>query len=155
MVQGVLGSDDYLGEERNYKLAVHRAISALLGPEGLSDSQFPTLLSSILGEDDPDLTPLGVGSMPSSSLSERHEELPRGDREPLGRAMGSRAVPVDSKGGGFGLGEDLRDAFAKLVDDAVPLPQRVDLFRDELYAVQQSLQQKGGFLPSGAFFESR
>src|SRR5262249_31772616 len=46
----------------------------------------------------------------------------------------------------FGLGEDLREAFGRLVDYAASLPQRVDLFRDDLYAVQQRLQQQGGFL---------
>ena len=48
----VLGTEAYLREERNYKLALHRAISALLAPELLADSRFPTLLSAILGEDD-------------------------------------------------------------------------------------------------------
>lgn len=47
----------------------------------------------------------------------------------------------------FGLGVDLRDAFGRLVEGEVPLAQRVDSFRDELYAVQQSLQRQGGFLP--------
>src|SRR4029079_3113877 len=48
----------------------------------------------------------------------------------------------------FGLGEDLSEAFRRLVDEAVPLPQCVALFRDDLYAVQQRLQQQGGFLPN-------
>ena len=146
--RGVLGSGDYLREERNYKLALHRAISALLAPEGLGDSQFPTLLSSILGEDDPDLTPLGVGSDAQQLLESSGT---RSYRAAIANLSGGRWGVAQflwiPRAVEFGLGEDLRDAFAKLVDDAVPLPQRVDLFRDELYAVQQSLQQKGGFLP--------
>jgi hypothetical protein len=31
--RGVLGTDDYLRDERNYKLALYTAISALLAPE--------------------------------------------------------------------------------------------------------------------------
>src|SRR5439155_7752580 len=47
----------------------------------------------------------------------------------------------------FGRSDDLRDAFARVVDDRAPLPQRVDGFRDELYVVQQRLHDQGGFLP--------
>src|SRR5712691_4617558 len=136
----VLGTEAYLREERNYKLALHRAISALLAPELLADSRFPTLLSAILGEDDPDLSPLGIGPTELELLQ-------------AGGARSYRAALANLSGGRwgvaqflwipraveFGLGEDLREAFRKIVDDAVPLPQRVDLFRDELYAVQQRL----------------
>ena len=57
----VLGTEGYCYEERNYKLALHKAISALLAPDLLADSRFPTLLSAVLGEDDPDLSALGIG----------------------------------------------------------------------------------------------
>jgi 5-methylcytosine-specific restriction protein B len=146
--RSVLGTEAYLHEERNYKLALHQAISALLAPEQLADSRFPEVLSAILSEDDPDLSALGIGSAELDLLQ-------------TGGTRSCRAAIANLSGGRwgvaqflwipraveFGLGEDLREAFAKLVDDAVALPQRVDLFRDELYAIQEDLQQQGGFLP--------
>jgi MoxR-like ATPase len=145
----VLGTEAYLHEERNYKLALHRVISALLAPEVLADSRFPALLSAILGEDDPDLSALGIGA--------EQPALP----QPGSDVRSYRAAVANLSGGRwgvaqflwipraveFGLGEDLREAFEQLVAAAVPLPQRIDLFRDDLYAVQERLQQQGGFLP--------
>lgn len=144
----VLGTEAYLREERNYKLALHRAISALLAPELLADSRFPTLLSAILGEDDPDLSPLGIGP---TELELLQAGGVRSYRAALANLSGGRWGVTQflwiPRAVEYGLGDDLREAFGKLADDAVPLPQRVDLFRDELYAVQQRLQQQGGFLP--------
>jgi MoxR-like ATPase len=44
----------------------------------------------------------------------------------------------------YGLGDDLRAAFESLVGDA-PLVERIDRFREDLYAVQTRLRELGGF----------
>jgi len=151
----VLGTEAYHNEERNYKLALHRAISALLAPELLADSRFPTLLSAILGEDDPDLSALGIGP---TELELLQAGGMRSYRAALANLSGGRWGVAQyiwiPRAVEFGLGEDLREAFRKLVDDGVPLPQRVDGFRDELYTVQEGLQQHGASCRTGTFFAS-
>ena len=72
-----------------------------LRPKLLADSRFPTLLSAILGEDDPDLSPLGIGPTELQLLQAGGtQELSRCDREPFGRSLGGRSVPLDSQGSG-------------------------------------------------------
>jgi hypothetical protein len=144
----VLGTEQYLHEERNYKVALHRAISALLAPEVLADSRFPAVLGALLGEDDPDLTPLGIEP---ADLQLLRESGVRSYRAALANLSGGRWglaqflwIPRAVE---FELGNELHDAFEQLVDDGVPLAQRVDGFRDDLYVIQQRLQQQGGFLP--------
>jgi len=144
----VFGTEAYLHEERNYKLALHRAVSALLSPELLADSGFPALLSAILDEDDPNLSALGIGT---AELELLRAGGVRSYRAALANLSGGRWGVAQflwiPRAVEFGLGDDLREAFGRLVDDAVPLAQRVDVFRDDLYVVQQRLQQQGGFLP--------
>lgn len=146
--RGVLGTPTYLHEERNYKLALHGAISKLLTPELLTDSRFPALLSAILGEDDPDLSALDIGAA-EPELPQPGSDL-RSYRAALANLSGGRWGVAQflwiPRAVEYGLGEDLREAFSRLIDGSVPLPQRVDLFRDDLYTVQQRLQQQGGFL---------
>jgi AAA domain (dynein-related subfamily) len=146
--RGVLGTEQYLREERNYKLALHRAMSALLAPEALADSRFPEALAAILGEDDPDLSAIGIGAADREFLEASGI---RSYRAALANLSGGRWGVAQftwiPRAVEFGLGIGLRDAFARVVEDTPPLAQRIDVFRDDLYAVQESLQQAGGFLP--------
>ncbi len=144
----VLGTEQYLREERNYKLALHRAMSRLLAPAAMADNRFPEALAAILGEDDPDLTAIGIGP---AELELLKESGVRSYRAALANLAGGRWGVAQflwiPRAVEFGLGVELRDAFARAVDLGVPLAQRVDTFRDDLYAAQQRLQQEGGFLP--------
>ncbi len=154
--RNVLGTEQYLLEERNYKVALHRTVSALLAPEILTDSRFPEILAALLGEDDPDLTPL---SIPTADLKLLQESGIRSYRAALANLSGGRWGVAQflwiPRAVEFGLGVELRDAFEQLVNDRLPLAQRVDGFREDLYAVQQRLQQQGGSCPSGVSFASR
>jgi MoxR-like ATPase len=144
----VFGTEAYLRGERHYKIALNNAISALLAPESLAADRFPERLAAVLAEDEPDLTALGVGPTNTELL---HDGGLRSYRQALANLAGGRWGVAQflwiPRAVEFGLGDDLRGAFERLVEDGVPLVQRVDGFRDELYAVQQRLQQAGGFLP--------
>jgi MoxR-like ATPase len=146
--RGVLGTEAYLRDERNYKVALSTAISALLAPESLADDRFPERLAAVLAEDEPDLTAVGVSSNNTQLL---YDGGVRSYRQALANLSGGRWGVAQflwiPRAVEFGLGDDLRGAFSRLVEDGIPLAQRVDGFRDELYAVQQRLQQAGGFLP--------
>jgi hypothetical protein len=52
----------------------------------------------------------------------------------------------------FDLGPEIADAFRNLVDEAVPLAERVDAFREQTYSAAQALQRKGGFLANWQLF---
>lgn len=145
----VFGTEDYLRGERYYKAALSNAISALLTPESLADSRFSERLAAVLVEDEPDLTALGVGS---TNIRLLRDGGLRSYRQALANLAGGHPWGLAQflwipRAVEFGLGDELRGAFERLAEDGVPLVQRVDGFRDELYAVQQRLQQAGGFLP--------
>ena len=146
-----LSTPEYLQEERKYKVAVHEVISRLLAVETISRPDFPTLLTSFF-ERKLDLAELGIEGDLAIQIRAELEGPP---------FYGPTNAFVQLAGGGFavnnfiwipeavrvGLGEPVREAFASLVDDQVPLTDRVEGFRSRLYAAEEASMERGGFKP--------
>ena len=152
-----LATDGYRATERDYKVAVHLVLSALLSEPNLSRDDLPSLIANLFHEATPDLDSLGIGADDQAFI--------RQAVAPLGGG-GLRSAMANLAGGKWGLaqfmwipraiefdlGDPIADAFRDLVDEAVPVAERVDRFRERLYNVSQTLQQKGGFLPNWQLF---
>ena len=147
----VLATPEYSREERDYKVAVHEVISRLLSPETLERDDFPHLLASFF-ERKLELASLGID-----------EELAVSVESAVGGApfYGVTNAFVNLTGGGFGVnnfvwipaaidkgfGDEIRDAFAMLVEADIDLAERIESFRDALYRLQERSQAAGGFQP--------
>ena len=152
----VLTTDDYRSQERDYKLAVHTVLSALLSDETRERSDFPSLLGNVFQEAMPDLDALGIAAADQALVKQALAPVGGGLRGAMANLAGGKWglaqfvwIPRAIE---FELGAAIADAFRGLVDERVPVAERVDAFRDEMYAVTQALQQKGGFLPNWQLF---
>lgn len=150
-----LTSDWYRKEERDYKVAVHLVLSALLSETTRAREDFPLLLADVFRESTPDLDALGISSddqafieqavAPSGGLRGAMANLAGGRWGLTQFAWFPRAIEFD-------LGSEIADAFRNLVDEADPVAERVDAFREQTYAAEQALERKGGFLPNWRSF---
>lgn len=146
-----LGSDTYRKDERDYKVAVHLVLSALLSEENVRRDDFPSLISDVFQQPLPNLSALGI--------LQKDQKFIKDILTPFGSG-GLRSAMANLAGGKWGLaqfswlpraiefdlGELVADAFRRLVDESVPLPQRVETFRDDLDVVSEELKRKGGYL---------
>ena len=152
-----LKTDQYRKDERDYKVAVHKVISALLSDANANREDFPALIANVFSEPIPDLDALGLsaedqlliknalGTMGAGALRSAMANLTGGKFGLAQFIWIPRAIE-------FGLGQPIAAAFRDLINPSVPLPQRIDTFRDEIYTVMQALEQKGGFLPNWQLF---
>jgi hypothetical protein len=144
-----LSSDAYLEDERDYKLAVHEVVSRLFSVETMERGDFPQLLASFF-ERKMDLADIGIEG-----------ELAESVTAATARLYGVTNAFVNLAGGGFGVnnfiwipeavrigfGDEIKTAFATLVDGNLELADRVEGFRDGLYAVEEQAQATGVFKP--------
>ncbi len=149
-----LQTSKYREDERDYKLAVHKVLAALFSERTINDEYAATLIAELFDTATPDLDRLGVAPADQDFV---HQTV---------GAPGVRAAMANLAGGRwgvaqfawipraveFGFGEPVAEAFRHLVDDAAPVAERVDTFRDALYNVCLALEQKGGFLPGWRLF---
>lgn len=145
-----LGTEGYAKEERDYKVAVHVVLSALLSEPNISRDDIPSLIADVFHEAWPDLDALGIDE--SDQVFIRKAFYFSGAmRSAMANLAGGRWGLVQfvwiPRAIEFDLGPAIADAFRALVDDAVPVTERVDSFREDLYGTCRTLQQKGGFLP--------
>lgn len=152
-----LSTDSYHREERDYKVAVHLVLRALLSEEKSTRDDFPQLIANVFKEAIPDLQALGI--------RKEDRDFIKSAVAPLG-AGAVRAAMANLSGGKWGLaqflwlpraidfdlGPQVASAFRSLVDPTAPLPQRVEGFRDKLDVVALALERKGGFLPNWQHF---
>jgi MoxR-like ATPase len=145
-------TEKYDVDERRYKVALHEVLSRLLSAEVLDHPRFPDLLKHTLSAE-PDYEGLGLADDERTSV----EKLLQGSgfstpMQALANVSGGRwglaqfiwiprAVDHD-------LGSEVRAAFAYLVDGSKALTERVDGFRSQLYEVQKSVRDRGGFEPN-------
>lgn len=139
----------YARNERDYKVAVHTVVRRLLAPPVIDREDWAELLRGFL-EGKTDFTSIGLTDEERVRVVEVSNAS--GDlRNQLANLAGGRfgvaqyiwmisAIEKD-------LGTELQSVFKALVDTALPLPDRVDRFRDELYDVQKELKERGGFKP--------
>jgi hypothetical protein len=152
-----LTTDSYRKQERDYKVAVHRVLAALLSKENRGRADFPSLISNVFKEPLPDLEALGI--------DEQERDFIKAAVATLG-AGALRSAMANLSGGKWGLaqfswipraiefdlGEPVAESFRGLIDPAVPLPQRVETFRDQFDSIGLALEKKGGFLPNWHHF---
>ncbi|HTX07486.1 MAG TPA: AAA family ATPase [Solirubrobacteraceae bacterium] len=150
-----LESDAYRSEERDYKVAVHLVLSALLSHATSSREDFPALIADVFREATPDLEALDLKGDDRAFITEA-----------LASVGGVRGAMANLAGGRWGLaqfmwipravefdlGDMIADAFRNLVDESAPVAERVDAFREQTYSASQALQQKGGYLPNWRLF---
>jgi len=144
----LMQTSQYRQDERDYKWAVHLVLSRLLSRDGRDD--LPTLIADLFGQAMPDLDRIGIAPDDQTFIRSAVPG-PGGLRGAIANLAGGRWgiaqfiwIPraVD-----FGLGAQMADAFMQLVQPEPPVAQRVDAFRDQLYAASQELRTKGGFEP--------
>lgn len=148
--QRFLVSRDYQVEERAYKEALHRVMSRLLAREVTQSANFPQLLIAVL-ENKADYSGLGISVADSQEIRDLFAKSGvAGPGAALTNLSGGRWGVVQfqwmSRAAQYGLGDDLRIALERLTGDD-PLAERVDSVREQLYEIQRTLQDKGGFLP--------
>jgi AAA domain (dynein-related subfamily) len=146
-----IGTDQYRDEERDYKLAVHVVLSALLSDAVSQREDFAERIADVFKEAIPDMDALGIA--PDQQAFVRQATAPFG-------AGGLRSAMANLAGGKWGLaqfswipravefalGAEVASAFRDLVDGSTSLTQRVETFRDALDVVSQELEKKGGYL---------
>jgi len=145
-----LTSQEFEREERSYKWAVHLLISRLLSEEYLDSEAFPNLLANLMrGELDP--SDVGLSVDEQGAVEEGLGSASGGQYQALANLCGGRWgvphldwIPIAVE---YGHGEGLRAAFGNLVHDDLPLPQRIDEFRDANNDLQSYLRDAGGFRP--------
>ena len=146
----ILAAANYWKKERSYKSAVHTVIAALLAPSSLADAEFPQRLANVFGESKPDYAALGLSPEQLQDIDKQLAEA---------SVTQCRAAMANLAGGKWGLaqflwipravefelGEELRAAFQTLMSEELSLAERVDGFREQLYATQVLLKERGGF----------
>jgi len=145
-----LASKTFEQEERDYKWVVHLMLGRLLNDPFISSSEFPQLLVGLVGNElhpddlklsEPDADFVGAWLV-SNTWGVR--------RALFNLCGGARGVaqwswlPVAV---GYGLGEELQDAFRHLVHGVKALDVRIDEFREAIIEVQIELRNRGGFKP--------
>lgn len=152
-----LGTDRFLREERSYKDAVSRVMRALLAPATMERPDFADLIGSVFREAMPDFESLGL-SAEDRAFVEAADLGPGHFRGSLANLAGGRwglaqFYPWLPRAVERGLGEPIAEAFRRLVEPDVALAERVDRFRDDLYAVSQELERKGGYEANWRLFK--
>src|SRR5688500_102203 len=120
--KSLLAGPAYEEDERSYKVAVHAVIAALLSPQNLAAPNFPELLASVFRDNTPDLASLGLDAAGHAAVE---EGVAVGHMSSFKNAMANLAggqwgaaqfvwIPRAIE---FGLGEELREAFAGVVAD--------------------------------------
>ncbi|MBE0429703.1 MAG: AAA family ATPase, partial [Thermoleophilia bacterium] len=146
-----LKTENYRKEERDYKVAVHLALSALFSDPNLNSDDFPSLISNVFQEPIPDLDALGISKRDQAFIGEALSIYGSG---------GLRSAMANLAGGKWGLaqfswlpraiefdlGQLVADALRRLIDESNSLPQRVETFRDDLDVVSEELKIRGGYL---------
>ena len=115
----------------------------------------PALLANVFGETMPDLDALGISAADQAFIDEAVASTGafRGAMANLaGGRWGLAQFTWIPRAIEFELGSVIADAFRDLVDEAVPVAERVDAFREQTYSAQQALERKGGFLPNWTLF---
>jgi hypothetical protein len=142
-----LSTAEYARHERDYKVAVHEVVSRLLAPEAMQSAAFPHLLSGLaerrldlgeLGFDAADVARIGVALEPFRTVTDAVIQLAGGRFAANNLVWIQPAVEL-------GLGDDLRATFVLLLDEKRVLADRVDGFRDAIYAVEERSKSAGGF----------
>lgn len=152
-----LGSDRFLRDERSYKDAVSRVMTVLLAPATIERTDFAALIGDVFRGPMPDLQALGL-SAEDRAFVEAADLGPGRLRGAMANLSGGRwglaqFYPWLPRAVERGLGEPVADAFRRLADAEVALPERVDRFRDDLYSVSQELERKGGYEPKWRLFK--
>ena len=91
-----LATDGYRATERDYKVAVHLVLSALLSEPNLSRDDLPSLIANLFHEATPDLDSLGIGADDQAFI--------RQAVAPLGGG-GLRSAMANLAGGKWGLAQ--------------------------------------------------
>lgn len=137
----------YGEEERDYKVAVHLVMAALLSPEHRNSGRFPALIADVFGTEKPDLVALGLGERERRQVSEgvRHT---RGLHGAFSNLCGGRFgywqfrwLPGAVQ---KGLGGAIAEAFRQLVEEGTPLVERVDNCRSTLTVAAEAYRGRGG-----------
>lgn len=152
-----VGTDRFSRDERSYKDAVSVVMRALLAPATTERADFASLIRNVFGDAMPDQDALGLSAedravIAGAALGPSHF---RGALSNLagGRWGLAQFYPWMPRAIERGLGESVADAFRRLVEPDVALAERVDRFRDDLYAVAQELEHKGGFEANWRLFK--
>lgn len=149
-------TDWYRGRERDYEVAVHLVISALLSPRNMRREDFPDLILNVFKESMPDLDALGISAPRQQAVRDGAETTVGGFKGALANLAGGRWGLAQfmwiPRAFDHGLGGAIADAFRLLIVESTPLPDRVEAFRDQLYLACQELENKGGFLPNWRLF---
>ena len=155
-----LDTDEYKRDERDYKVAVHLVITALLSPRNIEGGKFAELIADVFnisGGKLPDLDALGIVPAQQAVIKAAATTQPSGAfRNAIANLAGGRWgiaqfiwIPRAVE---HGLGEQIAEAFRTLVDPSQSLAHRIDAFRDQLYAGAQTLRDLGGFQPNWRLF---
>lgn len=148
-----LQTDQYKKTERDYKVAVHIVMSALLSEDNLGRDDLPDMIANVFSETIPNMDALGIGPEEQQFVKEAVADLGPGALKSAMANLGGgkwglaqfiwipRAVEYE-------LGPQIADAFRNLIDPTDAVPSRVDGFRDQLYEASQALETKGGFQPN-------
>lgn len=152
-----LTTDRYRTQERDYKVAVHYVLAALLSKKNIERADFPSLISDVFQEPLPDLEALAIDEQKRNLIKAGLANLGAGAlRSAMANLSGGKWglaqfswIPRAIE---FGLGEQVAEGFRGLIDPAAPLPQRVETFRDQFDAISSALEKKGGFLPNWHHF---
>ena len=136
---------------------VWRVMAVLLAPATTERSDFGDLIGDVFREAMPGLEALGL-SAEDRAFVEAAELGPGHLRGAMANLAGGRwglaqFYPWLPRAVERGLGEPMAEAFRRLVEPDVALAERVDRFRDDLYAVSQELERKGGYEPNWRLFK--
>lgn len=142
----------YGARERDYKVAVHIVMAALLSPASCDSEKLPALIADVFGSTKPDLVGLGLNEDAQRQAAECMEN-PGGLRGALtnlcGGRYGSRQFAWIPDAIQEGFGASVAEAFRKVVDESQPLANRVDDFRSDLTAIAQAFGRTGSALSLG------
>src|SRR5690349_14614545 len=135
----LVASPEFESGERGYKIALHEVLSRLLDPDNVRGSAFTDQLAAFFAGELP-LEDLGFSASDVAGIQQA--VAPFGSiRNAFANLCGGRWgvnnfvwIPGAIAGG---LGPEVADAFAGLVDDSAPLQDRVDRFRSELRTVEE------------------
>src|SRR3954452_25423844 len=142
----LVASSEFESGERRYKVALHEVLSRLLEPDNVRSPGFPGQLSAFFAGELA-LESLGFSATEVASIEEAVG--PFGSiRNAFANLCGGRWgvnnfvwIPGAIAGG---VGPEIADAFAGLVDDSAPLHDRVDRFRTDLRAVEERFEGEPG-----------
>jgi hypothetical protein len=149
----------YREEERDYKVAVHLVMSALLSPKNRAGANLPELVADVFGQAIPNLSALGLAAAQQNRVA-RGVEGTHGLRGAFSNLTGGRVgfwqftwIP-DAVAAGFGW--QIADALCRLVNDSEPLAGRVDDFRSSFTDIAGHAKELGvrvvtGFQTSANF----